>query len=149
MLDLDAIKKLCDHATPGPWEPKFCSCGCCAYLAPKDIMYASNNLAVMSPADASFMASSRELVPALVAELEKLKQSMKDIGPTEQTTGRGQVMLDLNFLLIRNSRAICAVETDDELASHSRELIMLLTDALEQLKAELEAARKVEISHEL
>lgn len=39
--------------------------------------------------------------------------------------------------LIRNARAIVAVETDEELASHSRGLIEILANRLDELKTQI------------
>lgn len=53
---LDRQAKLEAEATPAPWGVKTCTCECCAYFTPKDIMYAINGLAMMPPSDALLIA---------------------------------------------------------------------------------------------
>ena len=78
MLDLDAIKKLCDAATPGTWE-RYGFIGHSGLSRVRAVVghdCANRDVCVDIPAnpeDAKFIAASRELLPQLVAEVERLR----------------------------------------------------------------------------
>ena len=78
MLDLEPIKKLCDGVTPGPWE-RYAYIGQSGLTRVRAIFLRDNANWVMSvkvpanPEDAKFIAESRELIPLLVAEVERLR----------------------------------------------------------------------------
>lgn len=74
-LDLDAIKARADAATPGPWTAGG------AFTHPWEVHIAAHlpfvELAhtTQGGADAAFVAHTREDVPTLVAELERLRDA--------------------------------------------------------------------------
>lgn len=70
-LDLVPIKRLEEAATPGPWRTD--SDECCVY-ADEDASGTGDAIAerILTSADAAFIATSREAVPALIAEVERL-----------------------------------------------------------------------------
>jgi len=68
VIDLEAIKARCEAATPGPWEIK--DRGHFAYMSgPRHVGVGGRWL----PADAAFISHAREDVPALIAEVERLR----------------------------------------------------------------------------
>ena len=82
MIDLDAAEKLANAATPGPWRWN----GCVQLEGPpyerdygsgvetvRDLVIETDN-GVYPPgeADAAFIAASRQLLPALIAEVRRL-----------------------------------------------------------------------------
>lgn len=70
MINLDEIKKACDAATPGPWkiDPKYRQ-----VWAPRTGEYISTEAERPEDPEANFIANSRQWVPDLVAELERLR----------------------------------------------------------------------------
>lgn len=86
-LDLEAIKERCDAATPGPWAlSSWTEWGATSYgvkdVAPpggtvRDSDPAHRHcLTPMEESDAAFIAHAREDVPALVAEVERLREAL-------------------------------------------------------------------------
>lgn len=92
---LAAIKARSEAASPGPW--KHCGCGKCgqvqwdsaqnismAPVATTSIDWSEggydNWLHEAQQANATFIAHAREDVPALVAEVERLRQALADYG---------------------------------------------------------------------
>lgn len=87
-LDLDAIKARVDAATPGPWwawdrgvgwhiaigEPTEGTWGGPARLLP-----ASERTDIGREADAEFIAAARQDVPALIAEVERLRALVEPV----------------------------------------------------------------------
>lgn len=65
-LDLEAIRARCDAATPGPWHVE----GGRAVWTPGDMHIGDQRKAE----DANFIAQGRQDVPALVAEVERLRK---------------------------------------------------------------------------
>jgi hypothetical protein len=75
-IDLDAARALCDAAAPGPWVADGC------YItnwtrenAPKPgfTIYDEGG---HGPEDAAFIAAARDLVPALLDEVERLQRAI-------------------------------------------------------------------------
>jgi len=80
--ELDRIKKLCDAASAGPWK---------SYIEGRDHTSGSNFIMVRGDesraddieligatnADQDFIASARQDVPALIAEVKKLKAKLR------------------------------------------------------------------------
>ena len=85
MIDLEAIKKLCDAASKGPWGPNtYCppynnGWSVCApdYGCVAERWGASDEGFQINRDDGDFIAKSRELIPALVAEVERLRTTLK------------------------------------------------------------------------
>ena len=90
-LDLDAVKALCDAATPGPWE-RYAGSPKTRYIVAPNVEHIDVDEADWGPevgnvlavgtlhdprawryADVEFIAQSRTLVPALAAEVERLR----------------------------------------------------------------------------
>ena len=72
-IDLGALKELCEKATPGPW---------CA-LYPAGGMWSDScddmvlgPLLAPRPFDADFIATARTAIPALIAEVERLREAL-------------------------------------------------------------------------
>ena len=53
-LDLDALKRLCEQATPGPWKP--------------------DGLEDFVSVDADFICAARTALPQLIAKVERLQK---------------------------------------------------------------------------
>ena len=108
MIDLDAIKARCEAATPGPWEVPAANVfrvlapgaphhnppqGLCPPYPWRVVVEASQN--DPSAEDVAFIAHARTDVPALVAEVERLKAyigAILDHGMTtwsDTSCGRG------------------------------------------------------------
>jgi hypothetical protein len=74
-LDLGALRELCEKATPGPWEARL------DRYDPVIVSAGSNwprgddeaHATAYVPADAVFVAAARSAVPALLAEVERLR----------------------------------------------------------------------------
>lgn len=66
--ELDAIRSRCDKATPGPWYED-------GFAIPNEAGDYTE-LIDSYPADAAFIAHSREDIPALLAEVDKLKTAL-------------------------------------------------------------------------
>lgn len=83
--DLKAARKLCEQATPGPWEVGEDERECAATLrvrpchinsepgAPVDVIIPFGR----ALSDARFIAASRTWVPQLLAEVERLRRALK------------------------------------------------------------------------
>lgn len=65
-LDLDALKKLCNCASPAPWEARGAG-----LVMPIEIGADPNT--VLTSANVAFMAAARTALPALIAEVERLR----------------------------------------------------------------------------
>jgi len=80
-LDLDAIEARAKAATPGPWNyehdtelEKGCRCGSCLEPIDGRMIVESRKHDMVAVADARFIAHAREDVPALIAELRRLRE---------------------------------------------------------------------------
>jgi len=80
-LDLDAIEARAKAATPGPWDyehdtelEKGCRCGSCLEPIDGRMIVESRKHDMVAVADARFIAHAREDVPALIAELRRLRE---------------------------------------------------------------------------
>lgn len=83
MLDLDAIEARANAATPGPWRVG-------ATYDPEinvDVTNADGNL--VGPKDEDFIAAAREDVPALVAEVRRLRAALAMSNADVQAMGIG------------------------------------------------------------
>ena len=75
MIDLDAAEKLANAATqPGPWV-SVVQDGNATVVDAHGMWVADCGAA---PADAAFIAASRQLVPALIAEVRQLRAKLAD-----------------------------------------------------------------------
>ena len=75
--ELEAIREACENATEGPWSACEDGDDTCAVLD-RD----RGTFAYLSDewlADAEFIAGSREWVPALLDECERLRQTVRDV----------------------------------------------------------------------
>lgn len=85
-LDLDPIKKLCEAATAGPWiieDPvKFPE-----YIdsdGGKFSLIASDDYGpILTKEDAAFIAAARQDIPALISEVEQLREELSVRGERE------------------------------------------------------------------
>ena len=85
MLDLPAIKKLCEAAVEGPWESQphqeLAAAG--NFFTRWDIITQQKRLVVKGiygSDDADFIAQARTLVPQLVEALEEIREIAKEAG---------------------------------------------------------------------
>jgi hypothetical protein len=82
-IDIDAARALCDAATPGPWVwfgdlsigNMYLSAGRKREVLWPSGMHTEGYLDV-APEDAAFIAAARDLVPALLAEVERLRDQV-------------------------------------------------------------------------
>jgi hypothetical protein len=106
---LEELKKLCEDATPGPWEHRVLQNGVQSFVqAPRnnpgdpydiEIMGEDRNVDNYPPsqalADGNFIAASRTALPELIAEVEfltKVAEQMREL--------LGDVWIDTSRLLI-------------------------------------------------
>ncbi|MFI5301115.1 MAG: hypothetical protein ACHREM_23775 [Polyangiales bacterium] len=76
-VDLDAVRKLADAATPGPWTSGNCEkhagepphAGCHRVRVP-------NGTVMCAPADRDFAAAARTLIPEMRDEIEALRAKL-------------------------------------------------------------------------
>lgn len=83
-LDLQAIKERCEKATKGPWmvPSNFPDevWGFSAHPMGEDVIAAPDiHVAAVKESDGPFIAHSREDIPALVEEVERLQQENEDL----------------------------------------------------------------------
>ena len=64
-MKLDDLQKLCDAASPGPWQPWDCRLG-------KDGDYDVSE-------DSFFVAAARTAMPELIAEVRRLREALQKI----------------------------------------------------------------------
>jgi hypothetical protein len=86
-IDLDAIQKACDEATPGPWERRHLKgffIGDSQVIGPSAPIGGNDWVTELDAkptgqvlADANFIAAAREWVPALVARVRELELIVK------------------------------------------------------------------------
>jgi len=127
-LDLDAIRARAEAATDGPWErygdgshEVYCAANFedTAY-EPPDVTYGSDR-----PADAEFIAHARTDVPALIAEVERLRKEREGlVAVVSQLKMRG-IEADGDAIKLRNtldhirealvSYPTCGVHDSDEI----------------------------------
>ncbi len=70
-LDLDAIEALANYATPGPWTND-----CYGRIVSPTIHVVRGQGGCKIYADAEFIATARDAVPALVAEVRRLRAAL-------------------------------------------------------------------------
>lgn len=90
-VDLDEARRLTEAATPGPWE----ACGDWAVTSPECNICGTQHLCSIHDggrtsrrpaiADAEFIAAARTLVPALISEIEQLRELLASYGEPETT----------------------------------------------------------------
>ena len=92
-LDLGALKELCEKVTPGPWEAErrepFMDGRSHYAFRRRDVPGVFATMSTLGP-DADFIAASRSAVPALIAEVERLRAetiSSDDGRCTDTATG--------------------------------------------------------------
>ena len=85
--ELDALKALADSATPGPWE-EVATSGEWWITGPDIFQDAVMRIddAELSQVDAAFIAAARAAVPALIAEVERLRAAIRDADTLEELT---------------------------------------------------------------
>jgi hypothetical protein len=82
VIDLDAIKARAEVATPGPWEEdgsEIYVVGSRAWVA-ESCHLAEYGVTAHGDLDAEFIAHARTDVPALVAEVERLRADLAGVG---------------------------------------------------------------------
>jgi hypothetical protein len=74
-LDLGALRELCEKATPGPWEARLDRYDPVIVSAGSNWPHGDDEAHATAyvPADAVFIAAARSAVPALLAEVERLR----------------------------------------------------------------------------
>jgi hypothetical protein len=75
--ELDAIETRANAATPGPWQAKIinaCGCGQCPEHV--NVFAGAHQWPKINPPDAAFIASARDDVPALIAEVLQLREML-------------------------------------------------------------------------
>ena len=77
-LDLEAIKARCEAATPGPWHQLFNTTDGPGVGIYKNLDQRQQSMLAcrMSDGDQIFVAHARADVPALVAEVERLREAL-------------------------------------------------------------------------
>jgi hypothetical protein len=76
--ELDALEKLAAAATPGPWTIQFTTMSTRVYGPPES--FVCGMPAIDDPTvepDAHFIAAAREAVPALIAEVRRLRKLVR------------------------------------------------------------------------
>lgn len=111
--ELNVIATRADTATPGPWEAKTisaCGCGKCpghvnVYLGNAADWNTMQLLRVPS-SSAEFIAHARTDVPALIAEVERLRSGLRAVAALPGDVSHGEfprwarVMLQMNSDLV-------------------------------------------------
>lgn len=89
-IDLDAIEARANAATPGPWNPTDDGYGDRGIVAPnRDVLGAAQNACCWRrDEDLAFVVAAREDVPALVAEVRRLRESHRRLGPAAYVAWR-------------------------------------------------------------
>lgn len=73
-LDLDALEALANAAAPGPWVKDDVAGGSCRVYNDHDfVIYDEGG---HGPGDAAFIAATRTAVPALIAEVRRLRKQL-------------------------------------------------------------------------
>jgi predicted secreted protein len=126
VIDLDAVRRLCDEATPGPWRAEPGSSGQQAdgrpwpstYVQPIDGngVRQGSRFKVPTEADAAFIAAARELVPQLAAEVERLQAELKAM-----RYDRDWVVAEADDDVRARYFALKVAEEADGLSRHRRE----------------------------
>lgn len=76
MLDLKELEKACAEATPGPWAAAESNNNYTCVYADNEVTNTNVAILVWSR-DAEFIANARGWVPALVAEVKRLKLALE------------------------------------------------------------------------
>lgn len=78
-LDLDALRKLCDEATSGPWEVRIDRYDPVVVGAGSNWPHGDDDAYATAYrlADAKFLAAARSAIPALIAEVDRLHQQIR------------------------------------------------------------------------
>jgi hypothetical protein len=79
-LDLDAIEARTNAATPAPWSWPMCNGLFGGSEGEEFVVAAIHDAGPVSAADAQFIANARTDVPALIAEIRKLRAQLHDAG---------------------------------------------------------------------
>lgn len=113
-MNLEELKKLCDEATPGPWEWRECDGDGPFYVLGGPVTYKSPSVdpnkvlddgsssAEYSPSitpdspDAKFIAAARTALPQLISRLERYEEALKEIQ---------EFMFDENGFLLSDKEA--------------------------------------------
>ncbi|HWB38102.1 MAG TPA: hypothetical protein VHA75_18950 [Rugosimonospora sp.] len=127
-IDLDAIRARADAATPGPWEMEVGDwAGDWAY-ASGPTYYSEETSSALRTADAVFVAHARADVPALLAEVDRLRDLVEQVTrekfreKTELRASHAEVLErlhadynerinTLSVKLARHRRAVAAVRS--------------------------------------
>lgn len=76
---LEQIRELCERATPGPWHPASVAAWNVLDDAGCRVAFCELTFQI-SAGDAAFIAASREIIPQLLAEVERLTKWVDDAG---------------------------------------------------------------------
>jgi len=149
-IDRDALRRLCEAATPGPWTNRI-GVGSCDYI-----------VKVERSSDADFVAAARTAIPELLDECEKLRgllalQKFSD-GEVEEILADAEddcataVALESDLAHTRKAleEARAEVQRLSAIEAHSRGSTQLVNDIIherEQARAELEKYKKAVAEH--
>lgn len=116
-MKLDAIRRLIDEATPGPWTAVHSYVRFPCYRSPMgyDEMQVDNCDGLCSPT-ARFIAAARTLMPKAIAAVDEAKHAMEVIGerlPHGDEAHRTWLAAELAFLFSPFHRALAALEADE------------------------------------
>lgn len=117
MIDLPALKALCDAATPGPWmDAATKPSGCGGWDSPADrtipkaptgsliqsAQHTSEEAVIMAsrydnspwclPEDRTFIAAARQALPELIAEVGRLRTTLEWVRNEAETLPQAQAM---------------------------------------------------------
>jgi hypothetical protein len=111
--DLKAIEKRANAASPGPWEAKRfgpCNCGECPEHV--NVFAGSHQWPNINPPEAEFIAAAREDVPALIAEIRRLRAELVTMGELARAAcERAKLAEDGGVTIqieVKRLRALCA-----------------------------------------
>ena len=120
-LDLEALKELCEKATPGPWGVRHRHSGCSI----ADDERSGLSLELEGPeypdlrgqfalsADARLAAASRSAVPALIAEVERLRTQRDEALAALAEAADQEFRKDYENRVIHAQRILAAVDKED------------------------------------
>lgn len=89
-LDLDALRKLCDEATSGPWEVRIDRYDPVVVGAGSNWPHGDDDAYATAYrlADAKFLAAARSAVPALIAEVDRLRRQISELADDLASTSK-------------------------------------------------------------
>lgn len=102
-LNLDEIKRRCEKATPGPWHDRAGNRIVCQYPETGEL-----DSIPATVADSHFIAHARTDIPALVAEVERLRKENERLRASQEAHNKELADQEREFQ--REAREIAAEE---------------------------------------